>query len=193
MCLELLPAPGPPSPSKHRAPSGKPGSGRRWGPEQLQISGRGDTGDRLRRLPLHVQARCRTGSRNHIKGAGTRPEREGTKEVCSTEIKPGPHGATTASSTEPGPARGSRDGGPSRPGCRVALSSWAPHLLEWRTGAHQSVGPLQGRGSISASEGPCPAEVRTQMALLQIPPRPTMRTVTLRGSPSLSGPQFPHL
>lgn len=36
---------------------------------------------------LHVQARCRTGSGNHIKVAAPRPGWEGTEEVHSTVIK----------------------------------------------------------------------------------------------------------
>lgn len=102
-----------PSPSEGRARSGMAEPGRcrdqgSCGGQQRGQGGRGRTaGGRGRlRSALHVQARCRTGSRNHIKvvgaqaGAGGDPGR-----VQHRDKNPGPTEPPPWAGTGPGPGR----------------------------------------------------------------------------------------
>lgn len=91
----------PPSPDSQAPPKAEPQAGL----QNLDDAGitngfggaaaRTPSGDKLRCPPLHVQTRCRTGSRNHIKVAGAQAGAGGTKDGHSTVIKtPGPTAVT---------------------------------------------------------------------------------------------------
>lgn len=109
-------------PSEGRALSGNAESGSCWDHSSC--------GEQQRGHRKGGQARCRTGSRNHIKVTGTQARAGGDRGRVQ---KPRPHGATPVCSMAPGPGKGRSDGGPSRPRSGMIQRTCVPWVLEQRT------------------------------------------------------------